>query len=63
LSAVSLWEVLIKHQLGKLPLPQPPESYLPEKYRRHRIASLSVREEGVAQLATLPLMTACSSAR
>lgn len=54
LSAVSLWEALIKHQLGKLPLPQPPQSYLPEQRQRHRITSLSVREDDVAQLATLP---------
>ena len=25
LSVVSLWEVIVKHQLGKLPLPQPPD--------------------------------------
>jgi PIN domain nuclease of toxin-antitoxin system len=29
LSVVSLWEAVIKHQLGKLPLPEPPEDYLP----------------------------------
>jgi len=25
LSVVSIWEVIIKHGLGKLPLPEPPE--------------------------------------
>jgi PIN domain nuclease of toxin-antitoxin system len=29
LSVVSLWEALVKHRLGKLPLPYPPETYLP----------------------------------
>jgi len=30
LSVVSLWEAIIKYQLGKLPLPNPPETYLPK---------------------------------
>lgn len=54
LSGVSLWETIIKYQLGKLPLPQAPETYLPEQRRRHRIASLSVSESDVIQLASLP---------
>jgi len=29
LSVVSVWEAVIKHHLGKLPLPAPPASYLP----------------------------------
>ena len=51
---MSVWEAIIKHQLGKLPLPQPPEIYLPEQRRRHLIASLGVDEESVARLAGLP---------
>lgn len=54
LSVVSIWEAIIKHQLGKLPLPQPPEIYLPEQRRLHLIASLSVDEESVMRLAGLP---------
>jgi PIN domain nuclease of toxin-antitoxin system len=27
LSVVSLWEIIVKYQLGKLPLSQPPEDY------------------------------------
>ena len=35
LSVVSLWETIVKHQLGKLPLPQPPEIYLLlQRYRQ-----------------------------
>jgi PIN domain nuclease of toxin-antitoxin system len=45
---------MIKHQLGKLPLPEPPENYLPEQRRRHRISSLMVDEASVARLAGLP---------
>ncbi|OWK38494.1 type II toxin-antitoxin system VapC family toxin [Fimbriiglobus ruber] len=29
LSAASVWEAVIKHGLGKLPLPAPPADYLP----------------------------------
>src|ERR1044071_7985284 len=56
LSVVSVWEAIIKHQLGRLPLPQPPETYLPEQRRRHLIASLDVDEESVTRLAGLPLL-------
>jgi PIN domain nuclease of toxin-antitoxin system len=54
LSVVSLWEVVIKYQLGRLPLPQPPDSYLPTQRQRHQIASLPLDEASVSQLAHLP---------
>lgn len=53
-SVVSLWEVIIKHALGKLPLPQPPAQYLPLQRARHQIASLSLDESSVRHLASLP---------
>src|SRR5437867_13209699 len=56
LSVVSLWEAIIKHALGKLPLPQPPGSYLPAQRARHQIASLPLDEASVRHLATLPLV-------
>jgi PIN domain nuclease of toxin-antitoxin system len=28
-SVVSLWEIIIKHALGRLPLPHPPEVFIP----------------------------------
>ncbi len=56
LSVVSSWEVIIKHQLGKLPLPKPPERYLPLQRQRHQIANLSLDEASVSQLAKLPLI-------
>jgi PIN domain nuclease of toxin-antitoxin system len=54
LSVISLWEALVKHQLGKLPLPQPPETYLPFQRDRHQIASLPLDEASIVRLADLP---------
>jgi len=54
LSVVSIWEATIKHQLGKLPLPQSPEIYLPLQRERHQISSLSLDEASVCLLANLP---------
>jgi PIN domain nuclease of toxin-antitoxin system len=54
LSVASVWEAIIKHQIGKIVLPQHPERYLPEQRERHMISSLSVDEASVRQLARLP---------
>jgi len=54
LSAVSIWEAIVKYQLGKLPLPEHPEMYLPKQRDLHQIASLALDESSVLQLAKLP---------
>ncbi len=54
LSAVSVWEAIVKYQLGKLPLPEHPETYLPKQRDIHQIVSLALDESSVAQLAKLP---------
>jgi len=54
LSSVSIWEAVVKYQLGKLPLPEPPETYLPKQRDLHQIASLSLDESSVVKLAQLP---------
>ncbi|MGB3402464.1 MAG: type II toxin-antitoxin system VapC family toxin [Microcoleaceae cyanobacterium] len=56
LSVVSIWECIIKYQLGKLPLPESPEIYLPKQRDRHQFSSLSLDESSVAQLVQLPLL-------
>lgn len=56
LSPVSVWEAMVKYQLGKLPLPESPGVYLPLQRERHRIASLVLDEDSVAHLARLPLL-------
>jgi PIN domain nuclease of toxin-antitoxin system len=54
LSVVSVWEAVIKHGLGKLPLPGPPAEYLPRQRDAHQIASLAVDEDAMPHLAGLP---------
>ncbi|MEL6775766.1 MAG: type II toxin-antitoxin system VapC family toxin [Cyanobacteria bacterium J06597_16] len=54
LSTVSVWEVIVKYQLGKLPLPENPETYLPKQRDLHQITSLPLDENSVAKLAKLP---------
>ena len=54
LSVVSLWEIIIKHRLGRLPLPENPDVYIPRQRERHLIASLPIDEASVMHLARLP---------
>lgn len=54
LSPVSIWEAIVKYQLGRLPLPQPPGVYLPRQRERHQISSLPLDEESVTHLHQLP---------
>lgn len=54
LSPVSSWEIVVKHRLGKLPLPAPPSTFLPRERDRHCIASLPLDEQAVMQLPRLP---------
>jgi PIN domain nuclease of toxin-antitoxin system len=45
-SAASSWEVSIKYALGRLPLPETPEQFLPVELGKNRIESLSVIGHG-----------------
>jgi PIN domain nuclease of toxin-antitoxin system len=56
LSVASIWEAIIKHGLGKLPLPAPPAEYLPEQRDAHGIASLTIDEGAMIHLAGLPAL-------
>ena len=42
LSAASAWEIAIKYAVGKLPLPEPPALYVPERMRLSRFEELAV---------------------
>ncbi len=56
LSVASVWEAVAKHATGKLPLPGPPEVFLPDERRALRIASLVIDEGTMPHLAGLPLL-------
>ena len=53
LSAASVWEAVIKSQLGKLPLPAPPADYLPQQREAHGISALPIDEGAMVALAGL----------
>ena len=54
LSVVSFWEVAVKYQLGKLPLPDSPEIFLSAYCSLHRIQTLPLEPGCIAELLTLP---------
>ncbi|HWQ68630.1 MAG TPA: type II toxin-antitoxin system VapC family toxin [Patescibacteria group bacterium] len=54
LSVVSTWEIIIKHRLGRLPLPEPPHRFIPRQRELHEIRSLPLEEAAVLQLTRLP---------
>ena len=54
LSAVSVWEISVKYTLGKLPLPQKPEKYIPHQREKHMVDPLALDENSVLQLSRLP---------
>lgn len=54
LSAASAWEIAMKHQLGRLALPDPPESFVPEMREAHGVTALPIDEEAALHLTRLP---------
>ncbi len=54
LSAASSWEIAIKHALGKLPLPDPPRTWVPEAMRRLATEGPPVEHRHALDVAALP---------
>jgi len=54
LSAVSTWEIAVKNALGKLPLPEGPETCVPRLRRDHDIDPLPLDEESTLHVGKLP---------
>ena len=54
LSAASAWEIAIKHGLGKLRLPGPPESYVPMRMQDLSVEPLAIDPGHVLRVASLP---------
>jgi PIN domain nuclease of toxin-antitoxin system len=55
-SAVSAWEIAIKHQLGRLELPEPPQAYVPERMRAIRAEPVPIEHAHALAVATLPAL-------
>ncbi len=54
LSAVSVWEMVLKFSLGKLIFPEAPERFIPEQRERHAIAPLALEEQATVYVHRLP---------
>jgi PIN domain nuclease of toxin-antitoxin system len=54
LSAASASEIAVKHRLGKLPLPAPPDVFVPAQRAAHGIEPLPLDEESALHVAKLP---------
>jgi PIN domain nuclease of toxin-antitoxin system len=54
LSAASSWEIAIKHGMGRLDLPSPPDALIPEQMRRSGVAGLPIEHAHALRVGTLP---------
>ncbi len=53
-SDVSVWEVTLKHTAGKLPLPDAPRIWIPEKFAHHRLVQLPLTQAAIFRSGELP---------
>ena len=54
LSAASSWEIAIKYAIGRLPLPEAPETYVPSRMRATGLESLPISHTHALRVAGLP---------
>jgi PIN domain nuclease of toxin-antitoxin system len=54
LSMASIWEIALKYQSGKLPLPQTPDTWVEEQLRLQHIDVLPLQRDVLYQAAALP---------
>jgi PIN domain nuclease of toxin-antitoxin system len=54
LSAASVWEIVIKHNLGKLTLPAPPDKFVPQAMADDGLAGLAIEHAHVLRVGHLP---------
>lgn len=54
LSAASSWEIAIKYAIGRLPLPEAPERYVPERMRAVGARGLPIEHTHALAVAALP---------
>jgi PIN domain nuclease of toxin-antitoxin system len=54
LSVASVWEIVTKHAIGRLPLPEPADRLVPRLRDRHGVDTLPIDEESTLHLTRLP---------
>lgn len=54
MSAVSAWEIAIKHTLARLELPEPPERYVPDRIRAIDAVAVPIEHSHALAVAALP---------
>ena len=54
LSSASAWEIAIKYALGKLPLPEHPTTYVPDRMRLSRFRELAITHADALAVTNLP---------
>jgi PIN domain nuclease of toxin-antitoxin system len=55
LSVASVWEIAIKVNTGRLPIPEPLDTFIPGQLEKNRIALLPIALAHVVEAARLPL--------
>ena len=55
ISVVSVWEIVIKAQTGRLPLPDPPAQFIPSRIAAGGFILMPVHMEHALQVSNLPL--------
>lgn len=55
LSAASSWEISIKHSLGRLELPEPPERFVPRQLSSAGVGAIPVEHVHALRAGALPL--------
>jgi PIN domain nuclease of toxin-antitoxin system len=53
-SAVTSWEIAIKHGIGRLPLPDPPERYVPDRMKAIGATPLAIEHSAALAVSALP---------
>lgn len=53
-SDASVWEVVLKHSAGKLPLPGPPRAWIAEKIVHHQLTAIPLNFQTICLSGELP---------
>lgn len=56
LSVASIWECVVKSQVGKLSLPLPVAKYITDQRTAHQVGILEIDESSIAEMERLPLL-------